>query len=232
MKKFLTFFLTALLTFTVGWAANVTDVLNRSLIGVTGTSYTDWSGKTSNSDAVYAGNSAGGSSSIQLRATNPSGIVSTTSGGKVRRVIVEWNNNATAAGRILQIYGKNTPYTSAADLYNSNTRGTLLGTIAFNNGNQFVNISDDYQYIGLRSSNGAMFLTEIQIYWETSSSSIVAPTITPDGGDILASQEISMSAEDGASIYYTINGNNPTTSSTLYTAPFTLNSVCPPSLRH
>ena len=224
MKKFLTFFLTALLTFTVGWAANVTDVLNRSLIGVTGTSYTDWSGKTSNSDAVYAGNSAGGSSSIQLRATNPSGIVSTTSGGKVRRVIVEWNNNATAAGRILQIYGKNTPYTSAADLYNSNTRGTLLGTIAFNNGNQFVNISDDYQYIGLRSSNGAMFLTEIQIYWETSSSSIVAPTITPDGGDILASQEISMSAEDGASIYYTINGNNPTTSSTLYTAPFTLNS--------
>ena len=33
-----------------------------------------------------------------------------------------------------------------------------------------------------------------------------------------------MSAEDGASIYYTINGNNPTTSSTLYTAPFTLNS--------
>ena len=224
MKKFLTFFLTALLTFSVGWAATVTDVLDRAFTGITGTSYTDWSGKTSNSDAVYAGNSAGGSSSIQLRATNPSGIVSTTSGGKVRRVIVEWNNNATAAGRILQIYGKNTPYTSAADLYNSNTRGTLLGTIAFNNGNQFVNISDDYQYIGLRSSNGAMFLTEIQIYWETSSSSIVAPTITPDGGDILASQEISMSAEDGASIYYTINGNNPTTSSTLYTAPFTLNS--------
>ena len=33
-----------------------------------------------------------------------------------------------------------------------------------------------------------------------------------------------MSAEDGASIYYTINGDNPTTSSTLYTDPFTLNS--------
>ena len=70
-----------------------------------------------------------------------------------------------------------------------------------------------------------MYLTSISIDWEQGGTSTVTPpTITPDGGDILASQEISLSAEDGASIYYTINGDNPTTSSTLYTDPFTLNS--------
>lgn len=227
MKKFLTFFLTALLTFSVGWAANVTDVLNRAFTGVTmnTTTYSDWSGKTGESGAVYAGNSAGGNNSIQLRTSNSnSGVVTTTSGGKVRRVWLEWNSS-TAAGRNLQVYGKNSAYTDATDLYNSNTQGTLLGTLSVGNANAILTVSGDYEYIGVRSSSGALYLTSINIVWEQGDApSVTPPTITPDGGDILASQQISLSAEDGASIYYTINGDNPTTSSTLYTAPFTLNS--------
>ena len=90
MKKLLTFFLTALLTFTVGWAqTTVQDVLNRAFTGVTNTTYTNWSGKTSNSAAVYAGNSAGGYDAIQIRSTNSnSGIVTTTSGGKVKKITI------------------------------------------------------------------------------------------------------------------------------------------------
>lgn len=220
MKKFLTFFLTALLTFSVGWAATETDVLDMAFTGVTGTSYSSWSGEGT-SGAVYAGNSAGGNSSIQLRSTKASAIVTTASGGKVKSVTVVWNSN-TQNGRTLQIYCSHSAYTLAS--FANGNKGTLIGTIVKGTSTSLT-ISGDYEYIALCSASGAMYLTSISIDWEQGGTSTVTPpTITPDGGDILASQEISLSAEDGASIYYTINGDNPTTSSTLYTDPFTLNS--------
>lgn len=221
MKKFLTFFLTALLTFTVGWAATVTDVLDRAFTGVTSTSYTSWSG-TGTSGAVYAGNSAGGNSSIQLRAGSGSGIVTTTSGGKVKSVTVVWNSNTTN-GRTLQIYCSHSAYTLAS--FANGNKGTLIGTIVKGTSTSLT-ISGDYEYIGLCSAGNSMYLTSISIEWEQGgTTTLAAPTITPDGGEFLTSQQVTLSAEDGASIYYTLDGNDPTTSSTPYTAPFTLTAT-------
>lgn len=62
-------------------------------------------------------------------------------------------------------------------------------------------------------------------YAEAVTPSVAAPTITPDGGEFLTSQQVTLSAEDGASIYYTLDGNDPTSSSTPYTAPFTLTAT-------
>lgn len=225
MKKFLTFFLTALLTFTVGWAATVEDVLNRTWTGITGSTYTEFSGKTATSSAVYAGACAGSNSSIQLRSSGSpaSGIVTTTSGGKVKKVTVVWESHTTG-GRTLDIYGKNTAYTGAGNLYTGN-QGTKLGSIVYGTSTSLT-ISGDYEYIGLRSNNGAMYLTSITIEWETGgTTTLAAPTITPDGGEFLTSQQVTLSAEDGASIYYTLDGNDPTSSSTPYTGPFTLTAT-------
>ena len=149
----------------------VVDVLNRTLTGITknSTSYSNWSGKTSNSTAVYAGNSAGGNDAIQLRSDNSnSGIVTTASGGKVAKIVVTWQS-ATKAGRILDIYGKNTAYSAATDLYDSSKQGTKLGSIEYGTSTTLT-IEGDYQYIGLRSKSGAMYLEEIQITWESGSS--------------------------------------------------------------
>ena len=145
-----------------------TDTLTYSLIGVTGTSYTAWTGKSDNSgsSAVYAGQSAGGNSSIQLRATNPSGIVTTASGGKAVKIIVVWESH-TANGRTLDIYGKNTAYTSGADLYSNSTQGTKIGSIVYGTSTELV-IEGDYEYIGIRSNNGALYLESVQIIWEVS----------------------------------------------------------------
>ena len=82
MLKSLTFKTLALLLVLLGggnlvaMADTVTDVLNRELTGVTGSSYVDWSGKQSNSAAVYAGQSAGGNESIQLRSKNNNSVSS------------------------------------------------------------------------------------------------------------------------------------------------------------
>ena len=149
------------------------DELNQALTGVTGTSYTNWSDKTDNSAAVYAGNSAGGNSYIQLRSkNNNSGIVTTTSGGTLTKVAVTWNSN-TIAGRTLNVYGSNTAYDTAADLYDSSKQGTLLGTIAYGTSTELT-VSGDYAYVGLRSDDGAMYLDQVDITWSVSSNTYSA----------------------------------------------------------
>ena len=78
MKKNLRYFMTLLLVMvaSVGWGqTTITDVLNQSFTGVTGTNYANWSGKTGTSGADYAGNSAGGNTSIQLRSKSNNMVV-------------------------------------------------------------------------------------------------------------------------------------------------------------
>lgn len=144
----------------------VVDVLNRALTGITGTTYSSWSGKTSVSTAVYAGQSAGGNESIQLRSNNSnSGIVTTTSGGFAKKVVVMWNSN-TSNGRTLDVYGSNTAYTNPTELYNSDTQGTKLGSIVCGTSTELV-IDGDYEYIGMRSASSAMYIGQISITWES-----------------------------------------------------------------
>lgn len=147
---------------TEGGGSPVEDVLNQTLTGITVTSYTDFSNKTATSSAVYAGNSAGGNSSIQLRSKNSnSGVVMTASGGNVTKVTVEWNSN-TSSGRTLDIYGKNSAYTAATDLYDASTQGKKLGSIVCGTSTELT-IDGDYAYIGFRSRSGAMYLTSVTI---------------------------------------------------------------------
>ena len=178
----------------------VSDELDRVFTGVaSGAGYSSWSNKTGVSGAVYAGRSAGGNNSIQLRDSDNSGIISTTSGGKLRAVNVTWNNN-TANGRTLDIYGSNTAYTATSDLYSSNTQGTKLGSIV--KGTSTLSITGNYKYIGIRSNNGAMYLDEIKIQWvQTNDPSILAGNVS-----------IEYNANSGA-IEYEIN--NPATGGTV-----------------
>ncbi len=152
-----------------GGASSVTDVLTRATTGITGTSYSGWSGKTLASGVVYAGQSAGGNESIQLRSDKSnSGIITTASGGKVTKVTVEWNSNTTS-DRTLNVYGKNTAYSAATDLYGDNA-GTLLGTIVYGTSTELT-VTGDYAYIGLRSASGAMYLTSVSVTWSAAGAS-------------------------------------------------------------
>ena len=209
----------------------VVDVLTRETTGVANNGgYSDWSGKTATSSAVYAGQSAGGNDAIQLRSNNNnSGIVTTTSGGKATKVAVVWNSN-TSSGRTLNVYGKNSPYNAATELYSTSTQGTLLGTIKYGTSTELV-IEGDYEYIGLRSNSGAMYLTSVSITWDESAgvtpvvpTSPVLPAATTFKGSMMV--EITGIAAD-ATVYYTTDESDPATSATRveYTKPFEITAT-------
>ena len=157
-----------------GNVSTVTDILTIETLGVTATSYAEgnFSGVSILSNAIYAGNCIKSSpnGAIQLRSKESNcGIITTTSGGRATKVVVTWNvaagNDQTATGRTLNIYGSTTPYTSAADLYDTSTQGTLIGTIVCGTSTELV-IEGNYPYIAMRSKDGTMYLTQIKITWE------------------------------------------------------------------
>ena len=209
------------------WGETVTDVLTQGTTGVTGSSYSAWSGKTATSSAVYAGNSAGGNSSIQLRSkNNNSGVVTTTSGGKVKSITVVWHSS-TSNGRTLNVYGKNSAYTNATDLYNNSNQGTLLGTIVCGTSTSLT-ISGDYEYIGFRSASDAMYLTSVSITWETSggSSAVATPTFSVPSGVVDEGTSVSISCETpGTTIYYTTDGSTPKSSSSVFSTSLVINET-------
>lgn len=166
MKKLYLFIMFAVLA-SLGFAnaATVTDVLTANLFTATGSSYTDFSNVTATSTAVYAGNSAkSDAGAIQLRSKkNNSGIVTTASAGTVRKITVVWDD-ATASGRTIDVYGKSTAYSSDTDLFGSaDVQGVLIGSIA--KGKSELVVEGDYQFIGIRSNFGAIYVTSISVEW-------------------------------------------------------------------
>jgi len=174
MKKLFSLLCVTMLAMTA-WGATVTDVITAADLAATGNSYVDFSGVKKNT-AVYAGNSAKNSNgAIQLRSKNSnSGIVSTTSGGKLVsvKITVESGTNA------IDVYGSNTAYTAASNLYSGagNNQGTKLGSTSET---ATITVEGDYEYVGIRSNSGAIYISSIEITWETEGGTTpVEPEIT------------------------------------------------------
>jgi len=173
-----------------GETTTLTDVLDYTVTGITSSDYYDFSDKQAEngSSAVYAGNCAGSEIYIRLRNEQNSGIISTTSGGKLKKVTVDW---AGTQVRTLNIYGKNTAYTAASQLYDASAskRGTLLGTIVKDTSTELT-VDGDYEYIGIRSGDAAIYLNSISVEWEAEEAeysaycttvTVTTPAVTSDG---------------------------------------------------
>ena len=137
----------------------VTDTITAADLPATTTSYVDFSGVQKSSSAEYAGNSAKDSSgNIQLRTKNSnSGLVSTVIGGTIASVTITVGNGSNQ----VNVYGSNTAYSSASDLYGS-SQGTLIGSVTSTG---TVNFTDSYEYVGIRSDDAAIYLSSIAITW-------------------------------------------------------------------
>ena len=146
---------------------------------------------------------------IQLRSDKSnSGIVTTATAteGSLTMITVQWNKG-TAAGRSIDIYGSNTPYASAEDLYSPNSQGTLIGSLQY--GETELVVEGDYQYFGICSHSGALYLDEIQVTWGNVvvEERVEAPTFSVEGGTYTEATNVTIScATAGATIHYSING--------------------------
>ncbi len=202
----------------------VTDHIDYPFVGVEGTAYTSWSGKSDLSTAVYAGNTAGGNESVQMRSSgNNSGIVTTASGGRVTRISVWWNEN-TAAARVLDVYGSDKPYSAASSLYSAVNQGTKIASFKKSDGDISIDITGDYPYIGFRSNSGALYVNDIAIDWETESAGVAAPVFSHTGGTIFGPQTVTLTAEEGATIYYVTDDSELSSLSTIYSEPITVSA--------
>lgn len=143
------------------------DVITAADLKGEANSYKDFSGVTKTSGAVYAGNSANKNGSIQLRSDKSnSGIVATTSGGRISQIIITWDNS-TANARQIDVYGNTNPYTSAAELYETSgntNQGELIGSLT--KCETTLTIEGNYPYVGIRSNDGALYIKDITFVWE------------------------------------------------------------------
>lgn len=147
-----------------GHAGEVTDVITKDKLQVQELNgYVSFTNQSITSSAVYAGNIYGNASFIWMRSTNNSGIITTTSGGKIKSISVVWSTD-NMPGRTLYVYGKTTSYTSTHDLYLKNKQGSPIGTIT--QSETSIDNFEDYSFIGICSSNGTVYLDEIRITWE------------------------------------------------------------------
>lgn len=79
------------------------------------------------------------------------------------------------------------------------------------------------------SSNGGLDITSIEFYAPGaggSGTTVATPVITPESGIYTAAQEVTITAAEGCTIYYTTDGTAPSNQSTQYTAAFTVDTDC------
>lgn len=165
-------------------AVEYTDILTYKLYTETSsTTYNDFNSKSApspNSGATYSGYAASDKASIQLRTKNSeSGIIASNPGKRLKKVIVEWNT-ATDDTRILDIYGKETAYSSAKELYQTtgnNNQGNKLGSINKKDQTE-LELKGNYSYIGLRSNNGALYINKLTLIWEDIKTEEISITFT------------------------------------------------------
>ena len=172
--------------------SNTMDVLTFGFTGLgTSGTYESWSNKTGTSDVVYAGQSYPNNKNyIHIRATNPSGIITTASNRPAKKISVTWNSATTDDGRYITIYGKNTAYESGADLYDGEKKGTEIGTIVYKTSTSLtVPIGDTYKYIGILASKPVM-LDEIDIVWGDAPHGVSASPSTLTLGGVSGSTNI------------------------------------------
>lgn len=87
-------------------------------------------------------------------------------------------------------------------------------------------VGDKADYGTESSKAGQLCFTDFTVMVGQADPDYVAnPVIKPATGTYYAAQEVTITAGEGTTVYYTTDGSEPTTSSSVYTAPFTVSET-------
>ena len=153
-------------------ATTVKDTLTSTCIG-SGTGYRSFTNFQHHSDAKYSGWATVGNSSIQM--SEASGIVTTTSGGKLKHVTIKYHYK-TGVDRSVDLYGQNSNYSNVTEAMSTPT-GTKIGTAKKtelvnyeqtfelpSSGNDF---DTEYEDFAIKCTYGAAFIEKLIVTWGT-----------------------------------------------------------------
>ncbi len=142
-------------------SSTITHTLNQEFFGLPGDSTYDTFTKTTDDGATYEAQCAS-TYGIQIRTKkNNSGIIGHFEGKTCKSITITFDKE-TSSSRVVDIYASNTAF-GITDMYGSSV--TKVGSIANNGTSTTYTFTGDYSYIGLRSSDGAIYITSIDIIW-------------------------------------------------------------------
>lgn len=147
----------------------VTDELTATTLNVSTKSYQKIATKTLSSGASYDGAAfidSNNPKGIQIRSKVDkglyTGIITSASGGTIKSITINFNSNNSQA---LDIYGKNTAYTTAKDLFGS-AAGELIKSVSNSKTAVTITPNKAYKFIGFKSNKGTIYIDKITIVWE------------------------------------------------------------------
>lgn len=185
MKQHLRFLFTLLLAIVCGGAmfgqTTVTDELTPGSWDITGqNSYSQKKTITLSSGVSYSGYffaNKNGKMTPNLRLqikedfqnSKRTGFYTTASSKVAKKITISLASDHSA-NTTLQVYGSNTAYTSAEDIFDSEKCGTLLGEITKTKTDAII-LSDaqSYKFIAVRAKGGAALINSISIEWASAS---------------------------------------------------------------
>lgn len=146
-----------------------TDELTATILNVSTNGYKKFATKTLSSGASYDGAAfidSNNPKGIQIRSKVDkglyTGIITSASGGTIKSITINFNSSNAQS---LEIYGKNTAYTTAKDLFGS-AAGELIKNVPNSKTAVTITPNKAYKFIGFKSNDGTNYIDKITIVWE------------------------------------------------------------------
>lgn len=183
---------------------------NFGVNGVTSQTYQDFTYTSPDTGIDYLAFLSGGASQefFQIRTDkSQSGIVikANKNGYVASSISIEWAPK-TSDSRTLELYGKHKAYSAPSELFDKATQGTLLKKFAKTE-TEF-NLNGEYNFIGLRSTTGVIYLSKITITWVPAAAPEV-PVVEgfSEGTAMSVGDQITIKGKPGQHLHYIIETN-------------------------